>query len=380
MQKSPNTAEDLLPLIYAAALDNTVWAEFCDGLHELTGAPAIQFSHDVATPNNLGLLGAGWDPDFLLDYEQYYGDLNPWMAMNATMPVGFVGMSDYALARDLLFQTEFYNDWLRPQGNLVTGSATICYRNEHRFLALAATCRARNHEQVLPKVVDALTVLGPHVTRAIEISSVLKNGDHGQLEHLQVSRHAIITIRQSGHTDYVNPAAERFLRHCPRLSLNGSDKLTAYDEEVQKFISQAIHAMQTQCFASTLHPISLHDADFGQTLMRAHIFPREIEGRFPERVWSDPVVGCFVITGLGGVEELDTVRMLISGFRATRAEARLGQALLSGQSLYEFAEQNSVSRHTVRNQMRALLHKTGSRNQADFIRKISAFISPFEVF
>ena len=65
---------------------------------------------------------------------------------------------------------------------------------------------------------------------------------------------------------------------------------------------------------------------------------------------------------------------------ATPAEALLAEAIISGQSLYDFADTNSLSRHTVRNQMRALLQKTSTSSQTDFVRKMYMLSSPFKQF
>jgi DNA-binding CsgD family transcriptional regulator len=65
-------------------------------------------------------------------------------------------------------------------------------------------------------------------------------------------------------------------------------------------------------------------------------------------------------------------------FGATPAEMRLADAMSAGASLKEFAESNALSMHTVRNQMRALLHNTNTRNQADFACLMYQFAFPFE--
>ena len=56
---------------------------------------------------------------------------------------------------------------------------------------------------------------------------------------------------------------------------------------------------------------------------------------------------------------------------------RLAAALMAGESPYDFAERAGLSRHTVRNQMRALQHKLLVRNQAGLIRKLQRLAAPF---
>ena len=126
---------DLLGLVYAAAVDNSMWPAFCNELNRQTDAPVKLFGHSVDTHRSLGLIGAGWDPDGLQTYHDYFAELNPWMRMNVAMQPGMVGVSDMALPRQELFRTEFYNDWLRHQENIVAGPAMICYRSASNYVA-----------------------------------------------------------------------------------------------------------------------------------------------------------------------------------------------------------------------------------------------------
>ena len=377
--KSP---EDLLPLVYAAATDQNAWGELCKGLNRLTGTPTLLFSHDITSHKSLGQVGAGWDGDHLDNYEKHFGrdPVNPWMGMNNALPIGIVGVSDFALGREELFKTEFYNDWLRPQDNLVVGSATICYRKQEKFLALSSACSGKTVEKTLPKVIHALEVLGPHVARAIKLSCVLMNGNDGSVAHLKNSRHAIIAVRKNGGIGNINPAAERLFRNCPTLTLSCNGKLSSCDDDVRNYIENALRAMETETCAVPLNPLALRDPVFGTFLMHAHVFAPAAQVSFPETIWHDPLIGCFIITGEMGLEEQSVVDVLVSGFGATPAEARLGQAIMNAQTLYEYAEQNTLSQHTVRNQMRALLSKTASRNQTVFVLKIARLISPFSHF
>lgn len=377
MQIQSADPEILLPHIYAAATDNDAWAEFCEALNHLLDVPVTLFSHNMMDNQCLGMLGAGWDPELIVQYEQYYGIINPWAAMNNSLPVGFTGVSDYALPREQLFKTEFYNDWLLPQENMVVGSAQVCYRDADRFLALGATCPARRHEVTLPAIVHAFQILGPHVRRAIELSAVFLNDNGDGCDSTGLSRHAIISIRQNGSVAGMNPAAENLLRQCNELSIGFDGKLFARCEDVAARITKAICDMQSKKFNTMVEPILLKTGKTGAMLMHAHIFPERDEIPYPSSVWCDPGAGCFVISSQQGLGEIDVRQILGVAFGATKAEARLGQALMDGVSIGEHAFSRKLSKNTVRNQMSALLTKTGCRSQADIVRKISGMISPF---
>ena len=112
-------------------------------------------------------------------------------------------------------------------------------------------------------------------------------------------------------------------------------------------------------------------------MLHAHVFPNTDLSEFPSGIWSNPFTGAFVLTGAFGTDSVSNHVMLARKLGATPAEAALAGAVMSGETLSEYAERHKLSRHTVRNQMRALLHKTDSKNQTDFVRRMYLFSSPF---
>lgn len=378
MQQRTEIPSELVSLIYAAATDNSLWQSVCDELYKHTNSPVKMFGHSVRTYESLGLIGAGWDPAELDRYHHHYGDLNPWMQMDVAMPVGMVGVSDQAVSREELFKTEFYNDWLRPQEDIVAGSAMICYRSNDKFVAMVGACRARDVDNALPEMTGLLETLSSHITQSITISSVLQGGNSGSMQHLQTSRYGIMLVHRSGRIGFVNATAERFLSASSVACITPTGKLRTKDEKLQDFFSRAVRAMQNADYNGLAKPFPIPTPCRGRGVIHSHIFPERAQHDFPGSVWSDPVAGAFVIAGRLGLNPSQPYTDIVTGFGATPAEARIAQALMDGNSLYEFADANDLSRHTVRNQMRALLHKTGARNQADFINLMHSVSSPFD--
>jgi len=56
----------------------------------------------------------------------------------------------------------------------------------------------------------------------------------------------------------------------------------------------------------------------------------------------------------------------------TRSEAEIAIGICRGSALDELASARRVSFHTVRNQLKSALSKTGSRSQADLVRRTLA--------
>ena len=372
--------EQVLSLVYAAATDSSKWPEFCAALNRYAGVGILMFGHDIGTHESVGIIGGGFDPAELDRYHTHFADKNSWMHMNAVMPVGVVGISDAALSQRDLFKTEFYNDWLRHQENVIGGPALICHRSDTRFVAMAMACRARGYDDTLPNTHHLLQNLAPHLVHSLAISAALAESDSGAMQYLHACRQGIMLVHRSGRIGFINKAAERFLSDSSIAGISPKQKLMASDEKLKNYIYVAVRAMQAADFNALPQPLALSTLPCGPIVFHAHIFPDVAEHDFPDAVWSDPVVGALVITGSQGLKPSPCYTHIAKSVGATPAEARLAEALMAGDSLYEFAEHNGLSRHTVRNQMRALLSKTQTRNQAEFILQIHNLTSPFELF
>lgn len=354
-----------------------MWQVFCDELKTASTVPIMMFGHNLGTDESLGIIASGLDPVELDRYHRHFANQNPWMHMNAVMPVGLVGVSDQALQRNDLVKTEFYNDWLRPQENIVAGPFMMCHRSNETFVGMAAACPAHKLDKTLPDSFELLEALALHMTQVVSMSSVLTSGGPTTFGHLEANKHGIIVVCRSGRVALVNASAERFLSCTHVMGIDLRERLTAKDEVIRTYLYAAQRAMQANAFAELPQPQQIDTLAFGECILHAHIFPSNIEYGFPASAWTDPVVGAIVITGERGLQQGHNFNQLAQSLGATPAESRLAEAIMAGDTLYEYADANALSRHTVRNQMRALLNKTGTENQAEFVRKMCNLSSPF---
>ncbi len=369
-------SNELLALVYGTTTDPSLWPAFCQEFSKTTGASVMMFGHATDSYHSVGLLGGGWDPELLQTYDEYYGALNPWMDMNLKMPVGVVGTSDMALSRDQLVRTEFYNDWLRHQNEAIAGPAMICHRSKQRFVALAASERGHLADEKMPHLVNCFKALSPHIMRAIEMSSVLHARSIGSAV-LETSHAGVILIHRSGKVGYCNDAAVRFLKGNPTIHLRYDDRLIARNEAVGKYLEDCCKSMIMQQFNTLPGCVAVDQFNDRPILLHAHIIPQMEQGKFPETMWLDPIVGAFVITAPFGLHDAVPLQQILETFAATPAEVRLGTALIAGENLSAYADRREISRHTARNQLQSLLNKTATHSQAEFVGLVTSLLSPF---
>lgn len=365
----------LLSLLYATQTDRTMWQSFCDELNFICEVPIMMFGHNISKNESLGLLGGGLDPEELKTYHQHFADKNPWMHMNATMPTGTVGISDEAMTRRDLFRTEFYNDWLRKQEDIVAGPLMMCHRTQSTFVGLAAACLQSNVEKTLPRAHALLEALAPHLKRAISFASLTKTEACHSLGFIEASKHAIFLLTRSGKVSLINQAGDRLLSDFSFCGVTQSNRLMSRIGNISLFIKELTTAIETGNPLMLPDPVFASEAGQHSFALHAHMFPGMSQNEFPSASWSDPIVAAIIVTG---GQANDDFRKIAASFGATVAEQKLADAVAQGHRLNDYADIRGLSRHTVRNQMRALLQKSNCANQTDFARLLLSLSSPFK--
>src|SRR5690606_17727633 len=107
----------LISDIYAALLGHGDWQTFVDRITEiLPNGKATLFYHDYTAGSGALSINSGFGRDIATAYSQYYAAKNPWMPKALTRPLGLGVRAEQMLPREDLLRTEFYADYLRPQG------------------------------------------------------------------------------------------------------------------------------------------------------------------------------------------------------------------------------------------------------------------------
>src|SRR5262249_10252351 len=119
MQRFLNTDyPKLLELLYDAALDPGCWQAFLDALPACFGHGSGVMHFENAEASSMPTtIGFGHDPAFAASFQAYYYSINPYPVVGfRTLPVGEVACSSRIVPVETVEKTEFFNDWMRPQG------------------------------------------------------------------------------------------------------------------------------------------------------------------------------------------------------------------------------------------------------------------------
>ena len=375
---SEGAGQQLVETIYNCALGLSDWDAVCRTLSaELPGAGIALHMHDDRHPTNVGVHTAGYDPSAVSDYTQHFVSLNPWLPSAPLMPAGLLHHSEDVVPLADMLGSEFWNDWLKPQGEFASGSRVILTHDggRHAFLAINYTHRTAGPRE---KADELMRLAAPHVQRAFML------WQHTRFEPMKRStlgavldglRVPIIVVHCDRSVVYANRRGEKLLRDLDGMSIDADRSLHLMDGQADDRLGKALaeQARSPQSLAPLIVARKADRATGGarRFVVSAMPLPGDEGGVvFAQHTFANE---CLVALVVNDIEPRPAIpaEVLAEGFGLTDAEAEVAAALLVGRTLSEYAEEKGGSRYTARNQLASTLSKTGMARQADLIALLS---------
>lgn len=112
--------------VIRAAVDPEAWQGVTDALvGAVPGARAVVVGYNAAEASGVSAAYSGYDPSFRQSYEAHYNRIIPGLSRRLALPVGEVVHDRRIVPEKELLRSEFYSDWLRPQGDLRHGGVAV---------------------------------------------------------------------------------------------------------------------------------------------------------------------------------------------------------------------------------------------------------------
>jgi len=106
----------LIAAIYEAGMDFSLWPAALGRIAAAFGVPSASMARQGKTPSECWGFSVGIDPVHTENYIAYYHNVDPiWQRVPST-PAGTVQTDSMVMPRRELVRTEFFNDFLLPQG------------------------------------------------------------------------------------------------------------------------------------------------------------------------------------------------------------------------------------------------------------------------
>lgn len=360
--------EDIVDLIYEAALDPSLWTTVMERVADRVGGEGATLSRlSIADGSGEALLARA-DPATLQTYAEHFERRNVLTvvedpAVYRTGRSSGVATDEAALPREAFERSEFYNDFLRPQN--IDSALWIRLELAEREVCTITVGRPRQRGRYEAADLDAALRLRPHLVRAYKMGRNLAGRvglTHDLMETVESSAHAILILDSTGRAAHANRRATSLLREGRGLALVAGRLFASNSEtnaSLQKLVAAGLNADGERAGGAMGVPSPL--------------------GRLPLALRTSPIPGrgMPVFGAPGGLlvsiadldqqlrSPADELRLL---FGLTAAEARLADAVFEGLSLPEAADRFGVSLHTVRFQLARVFEKSGVARQSDLVK------------
>ncbi|OJU26457.1 MAG: hypothetical protein BGN89_16920 [Alphaproteobacteria bacterium 64-6] len=370
----------LLNLLYDAAIDPTRWQTFLNVLSStFSNANGILYEFDRETGHTQFSFGFGNDPAFIAPYLDHFQHINPYRDASGCAPLGVACRSSLVLDVESVSKSEFYNDWMRPQGIPADHLGLLLERRPTTHITFGLAPNAKALAKHNKKYIQWLNLLAPHITRALEINRITREAtrERSNAERvagvvLNIIDAAAFIVTPGGRPVQMNSRAEALLKSRSLLGVEGGGRLVALHPSGDAALSAAVMQLTTKHVSSlqdACGPIPLRSMLDGSTFY-AWLIAILPETAAAARFDIGPSVArpMLVLMVQPANEPLNlNPKVIAAVFKLTSAEAKLVSALAAGYSIGDFAEHAGLSRSTVRNQLAAAFAKTETSRQAELV-------------
>ncbi len=359
----------LIERVYDAALDGAKWTLFIRDFAEIYHGAAALFSQHLRSGDTAMIELAAVDSGWISSYITHYSARKPWLSKMDSSDVGAVVTERTLIDRSRYERSEYYNDWVRPQGfyhllgNILRKEGPVS-----TTLTVLRPAAEGEFDDIERNFCARLT---PHLQRAVQM--------HRQLSAALVARDAagqaldglavgVILVDRSARVLHANGMAERIL--------GAGDALTVWNGRLGAVRSGAGPSLQA-LIAAAVDTAGGQGGDAGSVLrLERHDGPSLSVLVYPLRPASglfrhDAPAALVLVSDPGAAPRISPAA-LASLHGLTAAEAALLAALLNGQTLAGHAEARGITLATAKTQLQSIFGKTGQSRQPDLIRHILA--------
>ena len=376
MSGTESTLTTLTDLAYDAALAPSLWPDFLARLAQALGGASLGMSLRHPRDGDPGwLLFHDSDPAFGWSYAEHYFRLDPFRVRSDALAPGTCEvMAGGSIEAAEIERSEFYNDWMRPQGFAPAPFIGLTLdRNPYGDpigIGVFRPLRARAYGD---RELRLLRTLSPHLQRATRTTLRLADGDtqlaatHGVLDLLPV---AALLVDRDGTVVRANRRAELLVEHGAPFA--SARVRLALQPDVVVALRRILEDLR-----GTPPAGGRPDAPPRDTMIvrrgddRTPLWLRPVPCSSPEVAGVDGPPGRFWVL----IDDPDDVprpspAAIASLLGLTNAESRLTALLVAGHRLEDAAEALGIKHETARSHLKGAFRKTGARSQTDLVRLV----------
>ena len=351
--------------IYAAVENPTLWPVVLTRIAGFVASENVLLfaNYQGSIADDIHAMFA-YDPGVWEPYREHYASVNVWTEhCDKVFPPGTIRYSHRAISDGELQKTEFYADFLRPNGMAYGFGIEIALPDmPPALLSALRSSQAGPFEESEGRILEALL---PHLQRALRLHreiTLLRSAYRGFEQALDAFERAVFGADGTGRILFSNQAAGKLVAQEDGLSIHNKHlvaSLPAQNAELKSLLREAAvsGAGFSRAGATLVNrksgkpPFRLTFMPYASNLLR-HI----------------PALTTLIFVDDPTVKASSRSAVLRALFRLSPTEARLVDLLASGASLAEASESLKMSAETARFHLKSIFRKTGVNRQVELVR------------
>ena len=371
-----STLHKLIGLIYEAAVDLDRWPAFLARFSQAMNAGgSMIWVHDfdgnrtrLETSSVSFASASGFDPSYLESLTTHYSDRNVWVQNETALRPGVPVNSSMLYPDRDLPRTEWYNDWLRPQGyRYAIGGLVLREEN----LAVKFTClRPEKLGEFGPKELQFYALLLPHLRRACAIYRRLATTHtalDGTCRTLDLLPMGVWLFDSTGCVLIENRASRELAKRQHGLWLSGDRRPRAIDATQEKALVRLIGDAVLTGLGEGKQSGGAIAITRRKGLGSLHLLVSPLNVR---SALSDVAACAVAFISDPSTSNQTPEHLFRQLYGLTNAEAQLASHLVMGKDVKGYAAERQLSALTVRSHLSQVLAKTGTKRQTDLMRLI----------
>jgi DNA-binding CsgD family transcriptional regulator/PAS domain-containing protein len=369
------TFSKVVEAVYDCALDPTHWQHTIRLIADLCRSQTcILGVYDYANGHSELAFQLGYTERFIRLHNEKYKHMDPHFAAGQLVPVGTVMTQVMLIDDEEFYQSRFYQEWCKPQ-RLHDFMGFKVLQTEQR-IGFLSTNRCNTHPRYGKDDIRLLSLLAPHVCRAVIISDAL-NLKTIRSEALKTALDALTSgiylVDRLGRVIYMNRAANRQVERGDAV-LIANGRLAPFDRRTCAALTGAIRQAIANEAATPASGFSIAlPAREGAGLVAA-VLPLT-------RGERQNVCGAFAAMAAIFVQDPIVVPPFPGEAFAklhglTGSELRVLLAMAPGLSVKEAAEVLGVSETTAKTHLQHIYNKTGTSKQTELMQLFKSSSPP----
>lgn len=374
MSFSERSRDRLVGLIYQAALEPCGWRRFIDEMDNvLEGVYLSFYGHDTITGCPVDVITTRYPHEHVKNYVSYYNEINPFIKPIADAPAMLIQRSERWVAERELMKTEFYADFLRPMEDAFTGGGGAILNEDGAVMIMSGQVRRRDGDDKADQLIETVRFLAPHLRRAFQIRRALAGASIKSQQFLEKIPGAALIIDGDSRIMSKNCEADALLKDGHVCRINTMGELRLWDLKADSALRAEIRRMRSGALPVPFSRLARSEGGQPYLLTLAPL-GEELDSHDPFTRFSGQRRALVVLRGPKDPDAAG-IAALEDAFDLSPSESALATALFRGFVLNEYAHSKGVSIHTVRNQLKSLLRKTGACGQVKLLHIVRHFLA-----